>query len=243
MSYIDKNNSNSSILELIKEIAQLTILLIWKLSLKTFKFLLKLCKRTLDGAKAGILRCRDFWNDNSTQTKIRKVKIGLRKAASSTLSALKRVVIILIKLLAHFVKNSIQTVLHLGPALKKLMNALCICAKKFKKWSKKKCLKFQLNLRRNKRRYIEFRKHKGFKGLLMDMNSSLKESIKKYMDEEQTETDNDVTDEDERINRMLQIEENSSKAEILGKKIFSSVKDIVEHTDKEDSQNNIGHKK
>ena len=243
MSYIDKNNSNSSILELIKEIAQLTILLIWKLSLKTFKFLLKLCKRALNGAKAGILKCRDYWNDNSTQTKIRKARIGLRKAASCTLSALKRVVIILIKLIAHFIKYSIQTILHLGPALKKLMKALCNCAKRFKKWAKKACLRFRIYLRRKKGRYNEFRRHKGFKGLLMDMNRSLKENIKKYMDEEQTETDNDVPDEDERINKMLQIEENSSKAEILGKKIFSSVKDIVEHTDEEDSQNNKGHKK
>ena len=67
------------------------------------------------------------------------------------------------------------------------------------------------------------------------MNRSLKTNIKKYMDEEQTEVDDDAPDEEEKIEKMLQIEENSSKAEILGKKIFSSVKNIVDLSDEEGS--------
>lgn len=67
------------------------------------------------------------------------------------------------------------------------------------------------------------------------MNRSLKTNIKKYMDEEQTEVDDDAPDEEEKIEKMLQIEENSSKAEILGKKIFSSVKNIVDLSDEEES--------
>lgn len=235
MSHMDKNNSNSSILELIKEIAQLTILLIWKLLLKAFKLLLKLCKSAISSAKAGIIKCRNYWNDTSTQNKIKKAKAGLRKLASAILKGLVRFLKITARLLILFLKCCIHTILHIRPALKKLMHLLRRCTKSIKRSIKRRCIKTKLFFRRKKKSYNNFRKNKGFKGFLMDMNRSLKTNIKKYMDEEQTDVDDDAPDEEEKIEKMLQIEENSSKAEILGKKIFSSVKNIVDLSDEEES--------
>lgn len=243
MSHMDKNNSNSSILELIKEIAQLAILLIWKLSLKAFKLLLKLCKSAFNSAKAGIIRCRNYWNDTSTQNKIKKAKAGLRKLASAVLNGLIRFAKITVKLIILFIKCCIQTILHLRPALKKLMQALARCGKRIKRGFKNAGIRIRLFFRRKKRSYNKFRKNKGFKGLLLDMNRSLKENIRKYMDEEQTEVDDDAPDEEEKIEKLLQIEENNSKAEIIGKKFFSSVKNIVDFTDDDSSKTKKENKK
>ncbi len=86
--------------------------------------------------------------------------------------------------------------------------------------------------RRNHRRRVlafrRFRKNKGFKGLLLDTGDFLKKTLDNYMDEEQTsaisetEVEDDIYEEDT---------EGGNKAQVIGKKLFSSVKNIVDVND------------
>ena len=72
--------------------------------------------------------------------------------------------------------------------------------------------------------YRKFRQHKGFKGLLIDIGNYLKSQIEKYMDEEQVEASADTSNEE----AVMEIGEDDNTAQIIGKRIFSKVKTIVD---------------
>lgn len=93
-------------------------------------------------------------------------------------------------------------------------------------WAKRMVRGIRLRHIRRKRAWKNFRRTKGFKGLMIDMGKGMANGVTSFMEEEQSETDPEAITEDDIIAE--EIEERQGKAKIFGQKFFKGMKDIVE---------------
>lgn len=107
----------------------------------------------------------------------------------------------------------------------KQIGPLC---KRFGNWIMRKSSETKDYAAQKKEEFEDFRKNKGFKGLIDDAREEFKDGFDKFMEEDQTEADGDIVDDSILEDVDKESSETDSKAQIFGKKIFSSVKDIVE---------------
>lgn len=247
--------------EMLAEICRLLLLLVWKISKKAIRFaanhmsatgnhtivfiktsakrlgrLIRLLGKNLKkgirlviiNIQKGIQLSKDFWNDNNTQEKLRKARRTIRKAG---------------ELIWYYTKSTGKALIHYSVAIylaskRLVINTIPIIISGWKrfvegcilfgKWSMKRWNIARRNHRRRVLAFRRFRKNKGFKGLLLDTGDFLKKTLDNYMDEEQTsaisetEVEDDIYEEDTG---------EGNKAQVIGKKLFSSVKNIVDVND------------
>lgn len=230
MTNIDNNKfENKSAKEMLAEIARLAAMLIWKITKSLLRVIIKFLKWLLQKSEDAIFKLIDWWHDNDTQAKLRIIRIKLKIAGKNLI----RWTIIAFNSLCKFsvwaAKKLVQAIIHLKPTIKRIWQSIKTGAKKALAWSKLQWKKCKLFIAKRKAAYSRFRKTPGFKGLLIDIGNLLKAQIDRYMEEEQYESDAESKDEVELI---TEINEEDSKAQVIGKRLFSKVKDLVDVDEK-----------
>lgn len=240
--------------EMLTEVGRLLLLLLlnmlkWlgRLLLRGLKLLLKLiCKGLLwliDATGRGIERLRAFWNDNDTQEKLRKLRAGIVAAGEQlwlwTVVAAKATGCGLVWLGRNTAKGSVwlakktvQGIIHLGPTLRAIGRGLKRAAFAIGRWLRRLwrgLYKWHLG---RVRAWRQFRRNKGFKGLLIDLGNWLKGQLHDYIEEEPAPQNlleaapND--DDDDDLFKGLENVENPSKVQTFGHRIYQAMKRIVE---------------
>lgn len=235
---------------LIVELGRLLLLLLWtiirrliRITYKTVRFAVKFTKLCIDSAI-------DWWRDRSTQEKVRFIRLKARHYCRQawrytcwTCVKLWHWTIICAKAFVRYAKitaklvwlgivwlcvNTVQLIIHTKPALIRLG-----------KWLKKSyrqsidslgLMQRGIRLRniRRRRRYQAFKRNGGLKGSLENVTTRLKSSIQSYMEEEQNEANPEAITEDDIFGERFEEIEQANRAHVIGKKIFSSVKNIVD---------------
>lgn len=228
--------------EMLAEVGRLILLLIGKIIYRFIKLIIKGVKFAISSIKSGIRRLIIFWNSTSTQAKLRlfrrSLKIGLRKFGHWCYLALKFTV----RFIIWCIKGTIKAIFHLkstliiiGKGLKKGLRAFFRCIRRCGRG-------IRLGHIKRVRAYKRFRKNKGFKGLLIDIANYLKDKLNSYMDEEQDEAHPDAITEDDLMEEEIEEMGENSKTHVIGnvigKKLISSVKDILD-SDEEDKENGL----
>jgi hypothetical protein len=219
--------------QLLSEIGRLLLLLLGKL----FRALLKLLKRLglwllkwifrgilalIDLTIRGIEQAKAFWNDNSTQERIRKIKAGSIKMLRTLGVLLLQAAKAMGKYLAIFMlwlgqqsvivaKATWDAIIHLGPTLVRLWHAMGRAAVRFARWLRLCGRSMRLWLRKRQRAYRHFRQNKGFRGLLIDIGNWLKRCINNYVDDDRA---NSTASQDARTGNAAAAEEQEEDAGI-----------------------------
>jgi hypothetical protein len=208
--------------ELLTEIGKLILKLIWRILLRIIKLTVKGIKWCSCKIAEGTRKLIDWWNDNSTQAKVRIIRLKTRALMRLLIKwggiALRESWSFIVSLSKKIVKG----IIDMKPTVIAIKNAIVNGSKNFAAWIKKQIRKTAYNNAKRKVRYRKFRKRPGFKGLLTDIGDLLKTHINSYLEEEQTEFTPEAP-----------VSENSdtpkgSKARIFGDKLITSVKDIVD---------------
>ena len=151
-----------------------------------------------------------FWNDNSTQEMLGKMRRGcataLRTALRVTLIVLKYIGLALWTVLVWLYRALIWTakatwhgILHLRPTVMLIgrwMGRAAVAVGHFMVRMWRGVVLFVI---RRKRAYNHFRRNKGFKGLMLDIIILLRAQFRSYMDDNETETATVVQSYDESI--------------------------------------------
>lgn len=243
------------------KIAWLIVRLIGLLLLTFLKYLLRLLVRSVvyayEGVKKTCKRIKVFWNSNSTQEKIRKLRIHFRLAMRKTGRALAKAgrwcwkwtrkglrktlrailigIIYTCKGLAWLGKASLNAILHIGPTLRRLGHLIEVGYHQMIIGLWHLCRRIRLRHLKNKRAWRRYRLNGGLKGLMIGTAGSLRSSISRFMEEDETAessddtvTDEEVEEEEDEIGKYVKPDDNDSKATALGKKIFTSLKEIID---------------
>lgn len=241
------------------KIAWLIIKLIGMLLLALLKYLLRLFLKGIRyvyrGGRTACRRARVFWNSNSTQEKVRKIRIcmrlwirmssralvstgrwawkWMRKGLRLSLKALVRCSVFLWVFLLRMGKALFNAILHLGPTLRRMLVYLVRCYHLMIEGIWYLCRVSRLRHLKNKRNWRRFQRNGGLKGMMIRTAGRLRSSVNWFMSEDDEETDesedygDDVVKEDD-IASLVTPDENDSKAAQLGKKFFSGIKDIID---------------
>lgn len=261
-----RNENEKSLRERLEQmsvgkIAWLIVRLIGLLLLTMLKYLLRLVLKGIVYAYQGIKhtchRIKVFWNSNSTQEKIRKLRIhfrlGMRKTGRAlakagrwcwkwtrkglrkTLRAILIGIIYTCKGLAWLGKASLNAILHIGPTLRRLGHLIEVGYHQMIIGLWHLCRRIRLRHLKNKRAWRRYRMNGGLKGLMIGTAGSLRSSISRFMEEDDTTetsddnaTDEEVEEEEDEIGKYVKPDDNDSKATALGKKIFTSLKEIID---------------
>lgn len=207
--------------ELLAEILKLTLKLVWKLTFRLAKLIVKGANWLIRKIRKGIGIIIAWWNDNDTQVKVRIIRIKTK----ALLRLIIKWCIIATKTAGRYLrqalKEAITAIINLKPTIIATKNALVKGSKICIKWSKKQYKKAKTKNARRKVKYRNFRKTPGFKGLLTDIGNLLKSLINSYMEEEQTEFTPEEQNEDAN-------HEKDKKSRNISDILLNPVKDIVE---------------
>jgi hypothetical protein len=240
MDIQDFNNENKrTVSSLLLELGRLFLLLLVAILKRIVRIIYKSVRFSVAFVKLCVKSAVEWWQDKSTQEKVRflrlklrqwcrltwkYVKIGCRKLAEWTVKGCKGAVkysVVAAKLLwkgtVWLCVNFVQLILHTKPMLIRMGKGL----KRMRRGMKLR------NIRR-KRKYEAFKRNGGMKHALEQASKSLKSSIQSYMEEEQDEVDPNAITEDDIIEERFEELEQANKAHVIGKKLFSSVKNIVD---------------
>jgi len=221
-------------------VLRLFVLLLWKLTKRLLRLIIKGVLFLIDLVAIGWERLVVFWNSNSTQEKLRKFRHWLKCAFRSLLLGIIDFFKCLFIGIVVVCKKTVNALMHIGPTLRKTGRLIINGYKGFLQWCVDVYKYFKIRQLNTKRAYRRFRHNAGFKGLLIDIANSLRGSVTRFMDEDETDnvtvidmTDNadddsdDMEDSDE-IEEMVQPDANDSRAKAIGKKIISQIKEIVD---------------
>ena len=236
------------------EIAKLLCLLCWKGIKALGRLILKGLKIILRWVVLGLLwlidsigwlarKIRDFWNDNNTQEKLRKIGRGLKKALLAVLAGIWIAIIYIGKAIVWVFKKLFVGLLHLRTTLKLFGKWIARISVRFWNWLKRQGANFRAWGARKKQQYRAFRKTKGFKGLLIDSRDALRGSISNYIENDQSDTaaesemaessqDQSVTTPNE-LDTVNNDSDNENEEEVkgirkFGQKIYKAMKRLVE---------------
>lgn len=253
----DKRYEERSGTQMLAEIGRLLLVLLGKLMRQLWKYIKKLlrwllvivCKGLLwliDLAQDGWQRWCTFWNDNDTQDKVRKVKASLLRWSKQLgvwcvqgLKAAGRGLLWLgIHLWQWFVwalKKTIEGIIHLRPTLGKLWRGVKCGWRYAGAWLKQCGTAVAAWWRSRCDAYRKFRQNKGFRGLLVDIGNGLKGAVNRYIEDEQSEEDENVKeagDEDKETEMDTDLYESrlpeDSHVHSWGKRFYNAMKRIVE---------------
>lgn len=241
--------------QLIRELSKLVLQLIWVILKKILRVTVKGILFVIQAIDDGITRWRIFWNDNDTQQKVAKTKQRIRICTRITIKWLKLTATLTAKwtiiIVRHAVKYTVQGIkltilgiiwtahhivtgiIHMKPTIIKLWELTCTGVKAFKRGCIRANRGRKLSNIRRRRNYEAFARNGGIKGMLNRWRTSLTVSIQNYMDEEQEEAHPDAVTEDDIIEEEI---ESTNKAHVIGKRLFTSVKSIVDVDDEDPSQ-------
>lgn len=229
-------NDDKSGSEMLSEICHLLLKLLIKCSVKLLKLIIKGIRLLFYLLKMMLQACVDFWNDNSTQEKIRMARrwcmATLKLCAEWTLIALRKLwqwsIIALRATMLGMVwaaKATVRGIIHLRPTIV-LIGKVCLKGLKATwrgmQWFGRTLRLFALN---RKRAYLAFRKNKGFKGLLLDIKNHLQYTLNNYMDEGQEDTASDAMSYGEYITDEIG---DDTKTRSIGKKIYKSMNKLFD---------------
>lgn len=237
-----KNNYNDNkTWTIVAEILRLLALLCWKgikalgrLLKKLGKFLLKIIVKgilwIIDATDKLITKTKLFWNDNNTQDKIRKISKAIKNAAKAVGKAIIIALVAIFKAIVWTLKKAFNGLIHLKSTSKTVWKCIKKYANIFAKWTVKVARKFAQWVQIQKIKYKNFRKNKGFKGLLLDMRNGLNGHITSYLDEEQEEEVDNNTQENIDTDNFIDIDENLPDKGLtgFGKKLYKAMKNIVD---------------
>ena len=247
------NYEGQSWQRMLAEIGRLLLLLLVKIGKMLLRFLLKglkwilkwICKGLLaviDFTELSIQRARAFWNDNNTQEKIRKIRLSLQTGLSRTGhycvvgiigigKGLRWTFVFLAQGSVWLAKRLFEAIIHLRPTLKAIGQSigrgclaiwhfLCRLGRSIRLWSI-----------RRKRAYAEFRKNKGFKGLLIDVGVWLKKQVNNYIEEEKA--DDNIVNEDDIFPDADDVpfeihDDKNGRVHTFGRSIYNAMRRIVE---------------
>ena len=200
--------------------------------------------------KNGLHAIRVWWFDKSTQEKIRSIRLRIRKyirlcikwtvIGLTTLflwtkkalwfiirKAIKYIVLFFIYLwkgTRWLAINLFNLIVHMKPTLIRMIAS-------FREWRKQAARGRRFNKLRRQRRHEEFVRNGGIRGALERKTTSLKSSIHSYMEEDQSEVHPEAVTDDEIFREKFEQIERDNKAQVISKKFFSSIKNIVEEND------------
>ena len=246
-------DSPKSAKELWMEIGRLLLLLLWTIVKKFIRITYKSIRFSIAFVKLCATSAKEWWQDKSTQEKVRTIKAKTKywckeggKYTKTGCKTLWRWTVIASKALAKYsvitakltwrgivwlCVNFVQLIIHTKPVLIRWGKATKRGYKQLRLHLKQMRRGIKLKKIRQKRRYAAFKRNGGTKGWLENTSKSLKSSIQSYMEEEQNEADPDAITEDDIIEARFEELEQTNRAHIIGKKIFSSVKSIVEENE------------
>ena len=229
--------------ELWVELCHLILLLLWAITKKIIRVTYKSIRFTYRFIKKCIEATIVWWNDKSTQEKVRSIrrktriysrhiwkwtKNGIISTCRTTVQTCRLIVrytfrgiVAVFKGLAWTLVTLVQLIIHMKPTIIRLRHS-------YKEWRRRVARGRKLKQIRKSRQHEAFKRSGGFRGALERKTASLKASIQSYMEEEQSETTPDAITEDDILEERFEQIEQDNKAQIIGKKFFSSIKNIVE---------------
>ncbi|MCM1312148.1 MAG: hypothetical protein NC206_01480 [Bacteroides sp.] len=225
-----KHTEDKTGTEMLAEIGRLLLLLLWKMVRSILRIIIKSVILLIRLIKQGVKQCVDFWNDNNTQEKLRKARRSIKHGSKVFAEWMMIALHTIIRLIIRGIKSTIQGIIHLKPTIIKAGEYAKYACIAFGRFMKRAGRGIRLSHIKRKRAYKRFRKNKGFKGLLKDLTNLLKTLLQNYMEEEQNEVSPDAVTEDDIIMEGI---EGKSKAYLTGKKLFSSVRNIVDIDEEE----------
>ena len=217
-NYEDKSGS-----EMLSEIGHL----LWKLCMKVVAHLLKLILKGLMFCfamlKLLLQACIDFWNDNSTQEKLRMARRWCINSIKLCGTYCLMGFIAIGKGLVWTAKAIWRGITHLKPTLV-FLGRLCGKAAKAIWRGLIVCIKaIRIFFLKRQQAFRRFRRNKGFKGLLIDIKTYLQEQLNSYMD------DNDSVSSDA-ISYDEYIDANRSDGKTsFGKKIYKEMDKLFDN--------------
>lgn len=218
-NYEDKSGS-----EMLSEIGHL----LWKLCLKIVAHLLRLILKGImlcfSLLKMLLQACIDFWNDNSTQEKLRMARRWCVNSTKLLGSYALMGLIAIGKGLVWTAKATWRGITHLKPTLV-FLGRLCVKTAKTIWRGIVGCARItRLYFRKRQQAVRQFRRNKGFKGLLIDIKTFLQEQLNSYMDEDNETTSNDVISYEEYIDANRA---NGKKS--LSRKIYNEMDKLIDN--------------
>ena len=221
-----------SIKELLMELGRLLLLLLWAILKYLIRWTYKSIRFAIRLTRQGLKAIGVWWRDKSTQEKVRtlrrKAKVYLKAFGRLVIHALRLCLkyfflflINLFKGLKWLAVNFVQFIIHMRPTLKRWRMEL-------KKWRIRVKRGKRLSAIRRQRRREAFKREGGMRGALERKTASLKASIRSYMEEDQEEATPDAITEDDIIKEKFEQLENDNKAQVISRKFFTSIKNIVE---------------
>lgn len=229
--------------ELWLELGRLLLLLLWEITKKLIRVTYKSIRFAYRFTKKCIEATRIWWNDKSTQEKVRSIRRRttiyarltwkwIKKACRKTWKIFKCVCRLIAKYIILFaiavwkgivwtLHTLVQLIIHMKPTIIRLRQS---AAERRRKMARSR----KLSTIRRRRRREAFKRNGGLRGALERKTNSLKSSIQSYMEEEQTEVNPEAITEDVFIEESFEKLEQENRAQAIGKKFFSSIKNIVE---------------
>jgi len=218
-NYEDKSGG-----EMLSEIGHL----LWKLCLKAVAHLLKLVLKGIMFCfallKMLLQACIDFWNDNSTQEKLRMARHWCAQSFKTVGSYCWMGIIAIGKGLVWTAKATWRGITHLKPTLV-FMGRLCVKAAKAIWRGLVVCGKaIRLFFLKRQHAFRRFRRNKGFKGLLIDTKTYLQEQLNSYMNDDNDTVSSDAISYEEYIDA-----NRSDGKKSFGRKLYNEVDKLIDN--------------
>ena len=243
-------DSSKSVGALGAELSRLFLLLLWAICKRLIRITYKAIRFSVKFVRLCINSVVEWWRDKSTQEKVRYIRLKARRWCKLVWKytcvgsrQLWRGLIICCKATVRYTKiaakltwvgllwlgaNTLRLLIHTKPALISLGKWLKATYRKA--IARMKRIKRAIRLRqlRGHRKYQTFKRNGGIKGAMENASRALKSSIQSYMEEEQNEANPEAITEDDIFEERFEEIEQTNRAHAIGKKIFSSVKHIVD---------------
>lgn len=232
MTKMESNNTDNSYdekscKELLGEIFKLTLKLFWKIFTNLTNSIFAGAKWLATTTKNTTEKIVEWWKANDTQVKIRFIRLNTRRLIKLCLKWVSNAAKKLANHTSLLFRLLIKSIIDLKPTIVSIGKKIAHAYKKCIEWLSRQIKKIKHSNARRKVQYKKFRKHPGFKGLLIDIGLLLKSNLNSFMEEEQTEFTGEFEDIEEKILNDTRTDINKP-AQNFGKRIITSVKDVVE---------------
>ncbi len=219
----------SEIMHLLLKLTMMLITKMLRIIIRVVRFMFRMLKILLQ-------TCADYWNDNSTQEKIRMGRRwclnAMQAAAQWSITAFHTIcrwgtaafkatcqgMVWTAKAIVRGIVHLRPTVILIGRAtatgLKATWHGIVWAGRMLKAFA-----------RHRQRAYRSFRQNKGFKGLLIDIKNHLQQRINDYMDEGQEDKESNAMSYSEYITDEIG---NDNKTSSIGKKIYTGMNKLLD---------------
>lgn len=226
--------------QLFLELAKLIFLLVYSVLRKIVLIIWRLMVLLFELTVEGLQWLRDWWNDNDTQEKVAKIKEAIKHgcivfahwcviAAKATGKGIVKASVATWHGIVYAAKATVEGIIHLKPTVIRAGELIVLGTKATIAWFVRVGRGIKLFHIRRKRAYQRFRRNKGFKGLIIDSATSVRDGITKFMEEDQQEANPDAVTEDDILGEQLEERfEEGSKTHRFGKTFIKKVKSIVD---------------